>query len=612
MNDSFQNDINKYLKYKIKYLQLKNIINGGNLIDTNINDTLKRNLNEIVNYISSYILEYECCYNDIQKFDSNNIIQKKYLNNMKELYKTFNANFMKDLNISKIEDKNNIASDLIIKLNKVNSDNFVTIFNNILWPILSSIMNNYTKFTTSLLAYSMNNKIPNFKFNMISQSTRNNNNNTCIGKNEFKKCCDLTINGFNCFDLLGSNRIPRIKLFIQELLQLFGTNENIYIKQINYLKDRLKDINKFINDFYEYNEKTNKYNKTISSSFINKIAGKNVETFTPIIKQSNVIESSNIDLFKNIDSEEKLACFLKDNKRVNDIITEIFFKTIKSAIDVGFDDSKILYKIKPETTGEYVNKPGFDDATAKKIIQIVRANTTVTNDFKEITKNNFNKVMSAFYPFTYDTSYQIKIIDKNNILKTKVLENFNQLFCVKYNWVQFKNLFNNGVNNYLLSDILAGLSTCINSIYRRNLAYKPYIRDRVGSKNITLDYDHLGCNIDAVNNKNQKVVLGSSYYSIPSGSAFAKVFTDYNRKYLAGPSGSTILLFIHTFDILGYAHTPENYNLLLAAAIGNYVPLYHTLPEILMTASFELGKHYTLDMDPVKFVIDIFKKYKTF
>lgn len=610
MNDSSQDDIRKYLKYKTKYLQLKDIIRGGDKNDTNVNETLKSNLNEIASFISSYVLEYECCYKDIQKFDSNNANQKKYLSNMKELYRTYYTNLMNDLN--KIGNKDNIAQNLIAKIDKVNVDNFEDVFKDTLWPILSSIMDNYTKFTSSLLTYSINNKIPNFKLNLTPQAARNNNNNICISQDDLKKCCDLTINGANCFDLLGSNRIPRIKLFIQELLKIFNTNGNKYTNQINYLNDRLKDANTFINNFYQYNEKTNKHNKTVSSSFINKIAGKNVDSFIPIVNQTNVINPSNADPFKNINTEEKLACFLKDNKKVDDIVTEIFFKTIKSAIDVGFDDQRILYAIKPEIYGEDVGKPGFDDATAKRIIQIVRANKAVTNDFKEITKNNFDKVMSAFYPFTNDTSYQIKVIEKNETLRTKVLENFNQLFCAKYDWAQFKNLFNTGVNKYLLTDILAGLSTCINSIYRRNLAYKPYIRKSQGQGNITVDYDHLGCHVDAVNNKNQKVVLASSYYTITNDSAFAKVFTDYGRKYLAGPSGSTILLFIHTFDILGYAHTSENYNLLLAAAIANYVPFYHTLPEILMSASFELGEKYTLDKDPVKFVIDRFKKYKTF
>lgn len=55
--------------------------------------------------------------------------------------------------------------------------------------------------------------------------------------------------------------------------------------------------------------------------------------------------------------------------------------------------------------------------------------------------------------------------------------------------------------------------------------------------------------------------------------------------------------------------THENKIKIFAIGIADYIPYSHTLTEILMSYSNELGIEYTLDMDPVVSAINILDKF---
>ena len=75
----------------------------------------------------------------------------------------------------------------------------------------------------------------------------------------------------------------------------------------------------------------------------------------------------------------------------------------------------------------------------------------------------------------------------------------------------------------------------------------------------------------------------------------------FNRKYFAGPSGSAVLAYIFVFTFLNFEKTQLNERLLLSCIIGDYIPYYHSLTEILMTYSFEINIEYNISIDPVNF-----------
>ena len=306
------------------------------------------------------------------------------------------------------------------------------------------------------------------------------------------------------------------------------------------------------------------------------------------------------------DDEYKLSCMLKSNEYVIIGANNLLFITIKKAISLGFDDNKILKLMKPEIIDNiYLVKSGFSDDENKKLLDIIKNNTMPTREFSDMTKDNFEKVMASLYPLTYNIEFQMKAIDNDIKLQNKVVEKFNSLFCADFNWNEIKKLLNNEGDKWLLLDILINLSNCPSSLFRRNLGNKYYIRHKHSGKNIQynyVDYNMLGCKIDTAFNKDNKIVLGSSFYTVYDDMVFAKILRKYNRKYLAGPSGSTVLLYIHVFDILGVERTDFNNGLLLGMIISNYVPFYHTLTEILLSSSFETKRKYVMNMDPVKYV----------
>lgn len=93
---------------------------------------------------------------------------------------------------------------------------------------------------------------------------------------------------------------------------------------------------------------------------------------------------------------------------------------------------------------------------------------------------------------------------------------------------------------------------------------------------------------------------------------YAKIMDKSRQPYLAGPSGSTAILYITLFDFYGFPETKENKILLLCVIIADYIPLWHTLPEILLSSNVELNKYapsYKLTNNAVDYVYKIIKEY---
>lgn len=379
------------------------------------------------------------------------------------------------------------------------------------------------------------------------------------------------------------------------------------LQDMAYMQNTSKNHGSYEKEF-SYSNKMNKLNRSPQYGYP-------FSNYLGDYKKGNIvyeIKSSGISSNENLNgSEYKLACMLKTNTNIIDAANNLLFFTLKAAVNVGMPENTILKLMEPETDDNiYLIRAGFENKDNRKLLDIAKSNETPSKEFTDITDNNFEKVMSAFYPFTYNIEFQIKIIDRNLELQEQVVRRFNSLFCGDFGWLEIKRLIDNDEDKWLLLDILINLSDCSGSIFRRNLGNKSYIRYKQDPNKDTynyVNYNQLGCKMDTATNKSNKIVLGSSFYSVENDMLFAKILKKYNRKYLAGPSGSTVLLYIHVFDILGFAKSKTNYNLLLGTIVANYTPLYHTVTEILLSASFEIGDRYVINMDPVEFVVNELK-----
>ena len=124
------------------------------------------------------------------------------------------------------------------------------------------------------------------------------------------------------------------------------------------------------------------------------------------------------------------------------------------------------------------------------------------------------------------------------------------------------------------------------------------------------------CNSSSISNPNYKdfkIYNAKNIYKIDKPSPYAKIMDKYGETYLSGPSGSTAIMFISLFQFYDFPRNEKNKIMLLCLIIADYIPLWHTLPEILLSANIELTSNnipsYTLDKQPVNFVYNIIKPY---
>ena len=94
------------------------------------------------------------------------------------------------------------------------------------------------------------------------------------------------------------------------------------------------------------------------------------------------------------------------------------------------------------------------------------------------------------------------------------------------------------------------------------------------------------------------------------------IFKHFNRKYVAGVSGSSLYLNFLVFELLKdkYPKNKENYAKVICTSVLDYVPIWHSLEEILLTFSIEIEHdtennphlfpgftRYTLDINPITY-----------
>lgn len=160
-------------------------------------------------------------------------------------------------------------------------------------------------------------------------------------------------------------------------------------------------------------------------------------------------------------------------------------------------------------------------------------------------------------------------------------------------------------------------------IYQVNYSHENFVRK---SENKDIPVTIPLCLNDIDNNSLTKIKGIGSYYSFEK-TFLADSFKKYNRTLTGGASGSVYFLYYLVFKILKYEHTLNNIILVLFTAIMDYVPLWHSIEEILLTLSIEIiefikidsnsnNTHmqldkYTIDVDPIEYLKKILNVIKS-
>jgi len=364
-------------------------------------------------------------------------------------------------------------------------------------------------------------------------------------------------------------------------------------------------------------KKPNKHNKT-------KKAKKN---FTGRSIPSSF--SKSLDHLYNEESKEKsLSCYLANNNKIKHFAFEIFCYMIfywkknypkkwKQIIGNEFDEKV--------TDNKIIDRIGFTSGEKTEILILIDKNNK--KELIDYLQDKFFKVTSVINNISKPefTFYHVNI---NKKLQKEFISNLEKLFLLKnFSWNNFVKIYNSSpkthrksYNYFIFNIIVYGSNNSQNmTLYKKNLVYADFIKkslpeDKKNKQSILKKFRE--CNSSSVSEPNFKdysIYDARNFYEIDKQMPYAKIMDKAGKKYLAGPSGSTSLLYITLFHFYGFRQTKENKIMLLGVIIADYIPLWHTLPEILLSANIELHPYgilnYNLEKNPVEFVYELIRSY---
>jgi len=318
-----------------------------------------------------------------------------------------------------------------------------------------------------------------------------------------------------------------------------------------------------------------------------------------------------------------LSCSLSDNPKLKYFAIKLFYfmlsywkrnypKNWKDILGDGLIEKREKMVI---------TKIGFSNEEYDKIINFI--DLSEKQNLFDYLMNKFHKVSSALNNLSEPT-YAFYHININKKLQYEFINEVKKLFSAEnITWNFFKNIYlsiqdNSDRNNFnfFMYDLIYERKKGINSLYRNNLGNMGFIRNKIMTeiKNEKSLKKLNKCNKDVndfENYKNYGIYDSSSIYEIKGSSPYAIIMNKYNEPYLGGPSGSTAVLYISLFTFYEYPETLKNKILLLGVLIADYIPLWHTLPEILIIAYPEIKSKgvpvYNLSKDPIKYSRDVLK-----
>jgi hypothetical protein len=326
---------------------------------------------------------------------------------------------------------------------------------------------------------------------------------------------------------------------------------------------------------------------------------------------------------KILEDENKLSCALSNNIKLKHFAIKLLYFMLnywKKNYPKKWKD--ILGDVLIEKTDKLViNKIGFTKKEYETLINFI--DNFKKQDFYDYLITKFHKVTSALNNLA-EPQFSFYHINSNKTLQYEFIDEVKKIFSAKnITWEDFKKMYlstkdeseRNGFN-FMMYDLIYERKRRINSLYRKNLGNMGFIRNKlmVEIKNIK-NFKRLNeCNKDVIDSENYKdygLYNSSSIYDINKLSPYAIIMKKYKEPYLGGPSGSTAVLYISLFTFYDYPETLKNKIFLLGLVIADYIPLWHTLPEILIVAYPEIeGKNipvYRLSKDPVKYSKDLLK-----
>jgi hypothetical protein len=361
-------------------------------------------------------------------------------------------------------------------------------------------------------------------------------------------------------------------------------------------------------------KKTSKNNKTRKHKF-------NENTIPVSLK----IASKNS--YNELDREKSLACYLANNDKVINFASKIFYYMLlywKKHYPKKWKEI-IGNELLENVEGNIINNIGFNIKERNEIYKFI--DNADKEKFFTFLKDKFLKTTSVLNNLSKpDFSYYH--VNINKILQNKFISNLKKLFLINdITWHHFSKIYNNIDDNlkksydFFIFDIIiyGGHSNKDLSLYKKNLTYLDFIKKKVNSdcknnpKNLQSFYKCSKSAISENKYKDFKIYDAKNIYDIEKHSPYSEIMKEYGEPYLGGPSGSASILFTVLFEFYGYPKNKTNKIMLLCLIIADYIPLWHTLPEILLSTNIEMESEttpsYTINKESVHYVYSIIKNY---
>lgn len=324
-------------------------------------------------------------------------------------------------------------------------------------------------------------------------------------------------------------------------------------------------------------------------------------------------------------NERNLACFLSNNDIIKHFGFKVFYfmlqywkynthnkwlSIIKKSLIENFDKNNIL-------------EIGFSQNEITKIAQLINDNDK--KSFFIFLDDKFLKVTSVLNRLS-EPHYTFYHVDFNKKLQNIFIHNLKKNMFIQYiEWKDIKNMYNSTKNekernlySIFIFDLIYSFDKSVTSIYRANLGNMNFFRERLNEINYSKSsHTKLNeCNKSIVSDDDYskyEIYNSSKKYKINSSIPYYKIMNKYQQNLLAGPSSSTVVMFITLFHFYMFPFTYKNKILLFGLIIADYVPLWHTIPEIILGAypEFKDDKipRYTLETDAIIYSINLLKKF---
>jgi hypothetical protein len=331
------------------------------------------------------------------------------------------------------------------------------------------------------------------------------------------------------------------------------------------------------------------------------------------------------DKYSDINNEKRLACFLANKKVIKNFAFITFYFVLTYWKKHTNKKWSILIKksIIEEINDKTVLKIGFSENEYKDIVEFINKNDKV--NFLKYIDDKFFKVTACLNNLM-EPQYTVYHVDFNKNLQNIFIKELENLMLIKnIQWKDIKDIYNSlnndkdkNIYNFFIFDIIYGADKSVDSIYRINLGNMNFFRERLTTflhkKNNYIKVNK--CNKSIINDENYSeygIYNSTERYKITKKSPYSKIMNKYHQPFIGGPSGSTAVMYITLFQFYEYPFTYKNKILLLGMLIADYIPLWHTIPEILLSAYSEFKdkkiKKYNLNCNSVVYSINLLKQF---